>query len=114
LFDATLYPIGVAAFGSESDIDTNSVVIILLTRKVNTLVGKPDCREAFVTGYFYGADRAPGYAEDHNYGEVFYGFVPDPGSATTCDFSLNLVRTLLPVTFSHEFQHMISFNQHYL
>ena len=114
VFDATLYPIDVAAFGAESDIDANGVVIILLTRKVNALVPKPECATSFVTGYFFGADLAPGIAPSYNNGEVFYGFVPDPTGQVACDFSRDLVRALLPVTFVHEFQHMISFNQHFL
>jgi hypothetical protein len=110
-FDTVLYPINVDRFGAESDIDGNSVVIVLLTDAVNRLIGKPDCEDAFVTGYFFGADIAPGFAPRYNSGEVFYGFVPDPTGAVECDYTTDLVKRLLPVTFIHEFQHMISFNQ---
>jgi hypothetical protein len=44
---------------------------------------------------------------------VFYGLVPDPDNAT-CRVSRNFASRLLPPTFVHEFQHMISFNQHVL
>jgi len=113
-FDSTLYGIDHTAFGAESDIDGNGVVIILLTRKINALVPEPGCQTSFVTGFFYGADIAPGFAEAHNNGEIFYGFVPDPAGLVSCPYATSYIRAQLPVTFIHEFQHMISFNQHVL
>jgi hypothetical protein len=44
---------------------------------------------------------------------VFYGLVPDP-SNLTCEISGGFAKSHLPATFIHEFQHMISFNQHVL
>ena len=113
-FDGDLYPIDRQNFGAESDIDNNAVVIILLTPKVNALVGRPQCEDSYVTGFFYGADLLPSIRSTYNNGEVFYGFVPDPGGLVSCPYSVSLVRRLIPVTFIHEFQHMISFNQHTL
>jgi hypothetical protein len=113
-FDTDLYPIDHAAFGAESDIDSNGVVIILLTPKVNALVGRPDCNTSFVTGFFFGADIDPAYRATYNNGEIFYGFVPDPAGTVSCAYSTTLVRRMITVTFIHEFQHMISFNQHVL
>lgn len=113
-FDQQLYVIAQSAFGAESDVDTNGVIVILLTPKVNALVGRPDCDDSFITGYFFGADLTPTVRTQYNNGEVFYGMMPDPGSATLCSYTTALVRRLLPVTFIHEFQHMISFNQHVL
>jgi hypothetical protein len=113
-FDADLYGIDRAAFGAESDIDSNGVVLILLTPKVNALVGKPDCQTSYVTGFFFGADIDPTFRAQYNNGEVFYGMVPDSLGSVSCAYSTNLVRQLITVTFIHEFQHMISFNQHVL
>ena len=114
-FDQVAYPIATARFGPPSDIDGNGVVMVLLTQRINRLVPKPECENAFVTGFFYGADIAPGLAPAHNNGEVFYGLLPDPaGSATQCPYSRAFVKRILPITFIHEFQHMISFNQHVL
>ena len=110
-FDGVLYPIDVDRFGAESDIDGNGVVVVLLTDAVNALVPKPGCNDAFVTGFFYGADLAPGLAQQHNNGEVFFGMVPDPSGQVACVYSTSLVKRVMPVTFIHEFQHMISFNQ---
>jgi len=45
---------------------------------------------------------------------VFYSIVADPDSTLSCRHSVNGLRNLVPVTFIHEFQHMISYNQHVL
>ncbi len=114
-FDSVVYPLDIAQFGAESDVDQNGVVLILLTIKINELVSKPACDTSFVTGFFYGADLAPGFRTQYNNGEIFYGFVPDPTPPSTrCQYTTQQVRALLPTVFMHEFQHMISFNYHVL
>jgi hypothetical protein len=115
LFDQHLYPIDTTAFGRESDIDGNGVVVVLLTQHVNAL--SPDCNTTgrVILGYFFGADLLPKGSGNpgSNEGEVFYGLVPDPTNPA-CDISEAFARSHLPATFIHEFQHMISFNQHVL
>jgi hypothetical protein len=115
LFDQFLYPIDTLAFGRESDIDANGVVIVLLTQRVNQL--SPDCNSSgrVILGYFFGADLLTRSTSNpgSNEAEVFYGLVPDP-SNPACDITEPFARQHLPSTFIHEFQHMISFNQHVL
>jgi hypothetical protein len=115
LFDQFLYPIDITAFGSESDIDGNGVVVVLLTQHVNAL--SPDCNSTgrVILGYFFGADLLPKSAANpgSNEAEVFYGLVPDPTNPQ-CDVTKAFARSHLPATFIHELQHMISFNQHVL
>ena len=115
LFDQFLYPIDTTAFGRESDIDGNGVVVVLLTQHVNAL--SPDCNNTgrVILGYFFGADLVPRSASNpgSNEAEVFYGLVPDPNNAQ-CDITQAFARSHLPATFIHEFQHMISYNQHVL
>jgi hypothetical protein len=115
LFDDFLYPIDTTAFGRESDIDANGVVIVLLTQKVNAL--SPNCSSTgtVILGYFFGADLLPRSSNNpgSNEAEIFYGLVPDPTNPD-CDISEAFARERLPATFIHEFQHMISFNQHRL
>ena len=115
LFDDFLYPVDTVAFGRESDVDGNGVVIVLLTHRVNALT--PDCNSSgsVVLGYFFGADLLPVSAANtgSNEAEIFYGLVPDPLNAS-CDISPEFALSRLPATFIHEFQHMISFNQHVL
>jgi hypothetical protein len=90
-------------------------VIVLLTQKVNEL--SPDCNSSgrVILGYFFGADLLPRSSRNpgSNEAEVFYGLVPDPGNAA-CTIPLAEANSRLPTTFIHEFQHMISFNQHVL
>jgi hypothetical protein len=117
LFDARLYALDTTAFGRESDIDGNTVVAVLLTNVVNKLVTKAQCSQSgFVAGFFFGADIDPAFASDprFNHGEVFYSIVADPDSTLSCAHSVSQVKRLVPVTFVHEFQHMISYNQHVL
>jgi hypothetical protein len=118
-FDQRLYAIDVAAFGSESDLDSNTVVLVLMTNTVNKLVTAAECNAsngAFVAGFFFGADLDPAFRNDSrsNKGEVFYSIVADPGGTLSCSHSAVQVERFVPVTFVHEFQHMISFNQHVL
>lgn len=115
LFDDWLYPIDTAAFGRESDIDRNGVVIVVLTQRVNAL--SPDCSStgSVILGYFFGADllRRTLTNPGSNQAEIFFGLVPDPDNAS-CQVTQEFARSRLPATFIHEFQHMISFNQHVL
>ena len=116
VFDTRLYETDTLAFGRESDIDQNGMVIVLMTGKVNSLVTASQCTSTgFVAGFFFGADlitTAP-FASGNN-GEIFYSIVPDPSGSLSCAHSVTTVMELVPVTFVHEFQHMISFNQHVL
>jgi len=116
-FENRLYPTDTAAFGRESDIDTNSVVMVLMTNTVNKLVTSAACTSTgFVAGFFFGADIDPAFSNDSrsNKGEIFYSVVADPAGTLSCAHSVTSVQRLVPVTFIHEFQHMISFNQHVL
>lgn len=110
LFEQYLYPIDTTAFGRESDIDGNGVVIALLTDRINAL--SPNCAQTgqFIAGYFFGLDLLND--PNSNGGEVFYGLVPDPG-VPLC-FAKAKVQRRLGGTFIHEFQHMISYNRHAL
>lgn len=109
-FDTRLYPEASRAFGSESDIDANGVVIVLMTDAVNELTTSAQCSESFIAGFFYGLDLLPTQANS-NAGEIFYSFVADPNGQVTCTHSVTRVKRVTPSTFIHEFQHMISWNQ---
>jgi len=109
-FDTHHYPIDTTAFGRESDIDGNGVVIILMTDAVNDLT--PDCTNGRVIGYFFGGDLLTG--SNSNRAEVFYTLVPAPGTTKCTAVTRALAVNNLKPTLIHEFQHMISFNQHVL
>src|SRR5947209_9886559 len=115
VFDTQLYKIDTIAFGRESDIDHHGVVIVLMTNRVNELVSATDCSSGVVAGYFYGADIDPFWGPRFNNGEIFYALVPDPvPTLQSCAHTVAEVKRLVPVTFIHEFQHMISYNHHVL
>jgi IPT/TIG domain len=116
LFDADLYGVDTRAFGVESDVDNNGLIFILFTPAVNTLTPKGQCSQSFITGFFFNADIDPAFKGDSrsNQAEVFYAIVPDPQGAVSCAFATSEVTRLVPVTFIHEFQHMISYYHHVL
>jgi hypothetical protein len=115
LFDDYLYPIDTLAFGRESDIDGNGVVIVLLTHRVNALSPNCSATQSVILGYFFGADLLARSSANpgSNESEIFFGLVPDPGNPNCTISQFDALRRL-PATFIHEFQHMISFNQHRL
>jgi hypothetical protein len=114
VFDEQLYDVAAQAFGAESDVDRNGRVLILFTPVVNKLTPSNQCGQSFVTGFFFSIDIDPTFAEDErsNHGEVFYAIVPDSAQTVTCRHTVSSVLRLVPVTFIHEFQHMISYYQH--
>jgi hypothetical protein len=116
VFDSRLYPIDTAAFGRESDINQDQVVIVLMTNVVNRFVTAQECQDGFVAGFFLGADIDPFFRNDQrfNHAEVFYTLVADPTATLSCAHTVVQLKRLVPITFIHEFQHMISFNQHVL
>lgn len=110
LFDNFLYPIDVTNFGPETDIDNNGVVYVLLSPQVNKLSGNCNSAGSVILGFFFSADLEPG-DEGSNAAEIFYGLVPDPLN-TQCTIQKSFALDVLPPTFIHEFQHMISYGQH--
>ena len=114
LFDKDLYAIDVSAFGAESDLDQNGRVIAFFTPKINALIDKGNCAFAgYVTGFFYATDLLVN-DPNSNKGEIFYSYVPDANATFSCAHTAASVLQVLPGTFLHELQHMISFNQHVL
>jgi hypothetical protein len=123
-FDDQSYPTDVGAFGGPSDIDANGKVIIILSPTVNALT-TPDimAQGARIVGFFFAIDlivgaSGPGggpFNPFANFAEIFYAVVPNEnneftGARVTKAETVNLLGSV----FAHEFEHMISFNQHVL
>ena len=108
-FDLYHHPIDIAAFGAESDLDANGVVIVLLTDAVNALT--PDCTNGRILGYFWGGDMLVNQTGS-NRAEIFYAMVPAPNQGSCTGATRENTLSRLKPTLIHEFQHMISFNQH--
>ena len=114
-FDTHVYDVDTAAFGSVSDIDSNGVVLTVMTPVVNSLVTAAECeRGGYVSGFFFPLDLDPLTSSQYNHGEIFYTVVADPTGSLSCAHSVADVETTLPGTFLHELQHIIGFNQHVL
>jgi hypothetical protein len=110
IFDDYLYPIDTLNFGRESDIDANGVVQVLLTPKINALSANCNTTGSVILGYFFALDLL---TDPHsNNGEVFYSLVPDPLNSQCTINKDSFAKPNLGATFVHEFQHMISYNQH--
>ena len=104
-------------FGEESDVNHDDHFAILISQAVNELGmagGGSATGGGMLTGYFYGGDLydASTYPGSNEM-EVFYMMTPDPSgeygvSLSTKFYLSNIAPSVLP----HEFQHMISYNQH--
>jgi hypothetical protein len=107
LFDDYLHPIDVNAFGSETDVNGDGLVLVLLTDRVTQLVG---CRQdQIVVGLFFSVDLIADHVGSNN-AEIFYGLAPDEA----CGVDRVTAVRALPAVFIHEFQHMINYGQHVL
>src|SRR5712691_377920 len=114
VFDTRLYTLDTVTFGHVSDIDSNTVVIVLMTNQVNKLTPKSQCTSGYIAGFFFPGDLDPAFAASYNNGEIFYSIVADSTGTLSCAHKPSDVRYFTPVTFTHEFQHMISFVEHVL
>jgi hypothetical protein len=104
LFDDHLHPIDVAAFGEETDVNADGVVLVLLTDRVTRLAGCGGGQ--VVVGYFFAVDLFEDMVGSNN-AEIFYGLTPAP----ECDVPREEAVGRLPGVFIHEFQHMINYGQ---
>jgi hypothetical protein len=111
VFDNYLYPIDTLNFGRESDIDGNGIVQVLLTPSINALSGNCNDTGSVILGYFFANDLLS--QPNSNNGEVFYSLVPDPLNSQCTINKDSFAKPNLAPTFVHEFQHMISFNEHF-
>jgi hypothetical protein len=113
-FDTLAYPVDVANFGTETDIDKNGRSIIFFTSAVNALT--PAHATYYVGGFFYERDLFPnnvpvkqGGCGASNDAEMFYMLVPDPtGKVNGNVFSKSFVNGVTVGTLGHEFQHLIN------
>lgn len=116
-FDSQTYDTDVNAFGAPSDIDQNGKITVLLSPTVNALTTPEIAAQgARITGFFFGIDLFPRSVFPFgNQREIFYAVVVNEnqqfeGARVT---SAEVV-DLLGSVFAHEFEHMISVNQHVL
>jgi hypothetical protein len=109
-FDHQIRPTNTTYFGTESDIDGNERVIILITPVVNRLALE-DSTE-YIAGFFQpldlfspGGDVLPGTT---NFAEIFYVLASDPDGYWNQQFPDTFVAKINQHTIAHEYQHLIS------
>ena len=98
-FEQSIHPTNRSAFGSESDINHDSKVAILLSPVINDM----PCSGCIILGFFNPVDLHPhSFPAVTNGMEIFYTLVPDPLSGVDIES--------IKSTLAHEFQHMILYN----
>ena len=115
-FQDSIYDVDRSSFGSESDINGDGKVVMLMTPVVNrmTPAGSAGGDDGYIAGFFLATDLLPGLVDSRvtNAMEIFYSMVPDPdsppefGNVFPKDKTLGVIRSVL----AHEFLHMILFH----
>ena len=99
-------------FGNESDINGDGRVSILMSCVLNRMATSG----GIVTGFFFPGDlyQRSSVNPASNAQEIFYTLVPDPdGDCGSAPITRSFViDNILPGVLAHEYQHMVSFNQH--
>ncbi len=98
-------------FGRESDLNFDGRITILMSCVVNRMATSG----GIVTGFFFPGDMYQRSSVNpvSNAQEIFYTLVPDPSGACGTPISASFaVGNILPGVLAHEYQHMVSFNQH--
>ncbi len=116
-FDTQIQPTNTNYFGTESDIDANGKVIILMSGVINYLPATDPQWDGgyFIGGFFSPVDLFPpggGIQEGTtNEAEIFYVLAADP-NGDYLDPKFKFTRLYLseenPRTIAHEYQHLIS------
>jgi hypothetical protein len=111
-FDDEIYASNTKYFGTESDVDGNGKVIILVTPVVNRLT-EPGS-SSFIGGFFLPVDLyavgggIPGGTTNH--AEMFYVLAADPSATWGNTFTRAFAAAENLRTIVHEYQHLISFS----
>lgn len=111
-FDTQIHLTNTTFFGTESDVDGNQRVIILITPVVNRLT--PKGSTSFIGGFFLPVDLfAPGGGipvGTTNQAEIFYVLASDPGGFWGPVQPDTFVAQENVKTIAHEYEHLISFS----
>jgi len=112
-FDEQIYTNNHNYFGSESDLNADGKVAILLTPVVNEMTTPGTATtQGFISGFFNPVDLLSSYVDPAvtNGMEIFYALVPDPTNHYGNEFPKEYILEVIRGTLAHEFQHMIMFN----
>jgi hypothetical protein len=99
-FDSQIYATDAGYFGTPTDHDNNSRVVIVITKEVNKIAG--------LLGQVFTADLVPTtQCPSSNEGEFFYGKAPDPSGTAGAAYSITDALNDAPIIIGHEFTHVI-------
>ena len=99
-FDTQIYATDVAYFGTPTDFDNNSRIVIVITKEVNKITN--------LLGEVFTADLVPQTTcPSSNEGEFFYGKAPDPTGSFGTAYSVSDALNDAPIIIGHEFAHVI-------
>jgi len=113
VFDAGIYGTDRSSFGSESDINHDQRVAILLSPVVNRMTPAGSAgSQGFIAGYFLANDLLPELLDSRltNAREIFYAMIPDPTGQFGNVFPKDRTLPIIEGVLAHEFLHMILFN----
>jgi hypothetical protein len=110
-FEANVYPIDEAAFGTVADVDENGRIAIFFTHGLNVLT--TSTTGGFIGGLFAPRDlfsaSVTGGCIGSNEAEMFYIPVPDTGKVVNGNYTDRaFLKQLVPSTLAHEYQHLIN------
>jgi hypothetical protein len=111
-FEQDIHPTNNATFGTESDINRDGKVVILLTPVVNELTAPGGASTGYIAGFFMPGDLLPTYVPTgaSNGMEIYYSMVPDPEGIYGNVYAKEPALEVIEGVIAHEFQHMTMFN----
>ncbi len=112
-FESGIYQTDRGAFGSESDINHDGKVAILLSPVINRMTPPGTAQtEGYIAGFFLPGDLVPAYLNPGctNGMEIFYTMVPDPSGIYGNIYEKIRALDVIEGVLAHEFEHMIMFN----
>lgn len=104
VFDDSIYNPQVTYFGAPTDHDDNQRIIVLLTKEVNK---RPNILGMVISADFFPRTTCP----SSDYGEIYYGRVPDPTGEYGNAYSVEAARRDVPALIAHEMTHIIQFGR---
>ncbi|HEU5208926.1 MAG TPA: Ig-like domain-containing protein [Longimicrobiales bacterium] len=108
VFDDSIYDPQVTYFGAPTDLDDNQRIIVLLTKEVNR---RDNILGMVVSSDFFPRGTGAGQCASSDYGEIYYGRVPDPNGEFGQAYPVASARLDVPALIAHEMTHIIQFGR---
>ena len=107
-FDSQIFTVDSSNWGNPTDLDNNSRIAIVVTRRVNDVGGIL----GFVTSADFLSPTGTQACPRSNFGEVYYAIAPDPNNPNAAlRYSRADALADAPLLLAHEFTHIIQFGR---